>query len=138
MKRSIIIQDLADEPIATLTISEIQRVNIAAKLIHFNEKPDKTWKLVHSASLFTNLPDVKVFEFMNFNVVRGNMNPEAEIILRGLGVKLNVVRASPVVGSHRYLHLDHDTHTDTWKLLYHSTLIEDLTLVGRLAVQIKD
>lgn len=137
MKRIITIQDLADETIATLNISEVQRLNIAAKLIHLSEKPDRTWKLVHSSSVFVNLEDVKGFEFMDFTVARGNMAPNTHILLRGLNTRLNVSRASSVVGKHRYIHLDHDLPSASWKLLYHTDLINDLTLVNRLAVSVK-
>jgi hypothetical protein len=126
MRRAIELQGAG----ATLELSKVTTVSVKARMIHFDELPDGTWRMTYNRDM---LPDFNPVTALKFANMAGKKLKDASVTLEGLDLTLPVSKASGIEAPARMIQLDL-LRDETWRLLYSRDLIPDLSQLTAMTV----
>jgi hypothetical protein len=112
----------------TLELSRVTAIRVKARMIHFDELPDGTWRLTYNSEM---IPDFTVISALTLANLAGKKLRDASVTLEGLGLVLPVSKACPIDAPARMIQLDR-LRDDTWLLLYSRDLMPDIAQVSAL------
>lgn len=121
-----------------LTISKGSAVKIKAQFLHLDELPDGTWRITYSSLMIPDFMKLKSLDFLGLEKGLSKQLHDVTIFWHGLGIVTPLIKVIPTTSEHRMIHLDRDTRTDAWKMIYSKDLIPDPTILLRFAIHRKD
>lgn len=106
----------------TLELSIVTMVRIEKKLFLLDELSDGTWRLIYSASAFTEIENLESIDIR-----------DSQLVFVGLDKSFQLMKASAVKTDANMIHLE-ETKDGRWKILYNGDHIKKFNDVKQIKV----